>query len=49
MSTKKGRIPASAEKVESGPGPKMENPGKYWEGKIRVISGRENPSDYQKR
>ena len=40
MSTEKGRIPASAEKVESGSGPKKGNPGEYREGKIRVSTGK---------
>ena len=36
MSTGKGRISMSAEKVESGRVPKKGNPGEYQEGKIRV-------------
>ena len=40
MSTEKGRIPASAEKVESWPGPKKGNSGEYREGKIRLSTGK---------
>ena len=49
MSTGKGRIPASAEKVESGRVPKK-GPGEYRE---MVESGRvlenRNPGEYRKR
>ena len=41
MSTGKGRILMSAEKVESGRVPKKGNPGEYWEGK--------NLGEFQKR
>ena len=41
MSTeKKGGIPTSAEKVESGRVPEMWDPGEYWEGNIRVSTGK---------
>ena len=40
MSTGKGRIPMSAEKVESGRLPKKGNPGEYREGKIRVSTAK---------
>ena len=36
MSTGKGRIPMSVEKVESGRVPKKGNPGEYREGKFWV-------------
>ena len=37
---KKGGIPASAEKVESGRVPEMWDPGEYREGNIRVSTGK---------
>ena len=37
---KKGGIPASAEKVESGQVPKMWDPGEYREGNIRMSTGK---------
>ena len=40
MSTGKGRIPMSAEKVEFGRVPKKGNLGEYREGKIRVSIGK---------
>ena len=40
MSTGKGRIPMSAEKVESGRVSKKGNPSEYREGKIRVSTGK---------
>ena len=40
MSIEKGRIPMSAENVESGRVPKKGNPSEYQEGKIRVSTGK---------
>ena len=37
---KKGGIPASAEKVESGRVPEMWDPGEYREGNLRVSTGK---------
>ena len=37
---KKGGIPASAKKKESGRVPKMRDPGEYQEGNIRVSTGK---------
>ena len=40
MSTGKGRIRASTRNVGSGRVPEMWDPGEYWEGNIRVSTGR---------
>ena len=40
MSTGKGRIRESTENGRSGRVPEIWDPGVYWEGKIRVITGK---------
>ena len=40
MSTEKGIIPVSSEKVESGPGPKKGNPSKFRKIEIQASTGK---------